>query len=187
MGGHLSLGILFCLLLGWGPENCSSTNEDLARCQAALRPGCEGSIWRWRDWSLCQAAGLLAEMPWVELVVQFLHLWIFLVDCLSLACLGVWGSPLALHGVQIFKTPVGKKKKRHMFLPTGGQGVDIRAFHRELGRSRLWCVHAQSLQSCLTLCDPMDRCLPGSSVHRILQARILQNLQAAHIAQYQKN
>ena len=29
-------------------------------------------------------------------------------------------------------------------------------------------------QSCLTLCDPMDRSLPGSSVHEISQARILE-------------
>ena len=29
-------------------------------------------------------------------------------------------------------------------------------------------------QSCLTLCDPMDCSLPDSSVHGILQARILQ-------------
>ena len=33
---------------------------------------------------------------------------------------------------------------------------------------------AQSLQSCLTLCDPMDCSLPGSSVHEILQKRILE-------------
>ena len=33
---------------------------------------------------------------------------------------------------------------------------------------------AQSLQLCLTLCDPMDCCPPGSSVHGILQARILE-------------
>ena len=32
---------------------------------------------------------------------------------------------------------------------------------------------AKSLQSCLTLCDPVDYSPPGSSVHRILQARIL--------------
>ena len=32
----------------------------------------------------------------------------------------------------------------------------------------------KSLQSCLTLCDPMDSSPPGSSVHRILQARILE-------------
>ena len=31
---------------------------------------------------------------------------------------------------------------------------------------------AKSLQSCLTLCDPMDGSPPDSSVHRILQARV---------------
>ena len=30
------------------------------------------------------------------------------------------------------------------------------------------------VQSCLTLCDPMDYSLPGSPVHGILQARILE-------------
>ena len=38
------------------------------------------------------------------------------------------------------------------------------------------CMHAKSLQSCLTLCDPMDSSPPGSSVHRILQARIRSGL-----------
>ena len=33
---------------------------------------------------------------------------------------------------------------------------------------------AKSLQLCLTLYDPMDYSLPGSSVHEILQARILE-------------
>ena len=32
------------------------------------------------------------------------------------------------------------------------------------------CMHAKSLQLYLTLCNPMDRSLPGSSVHGILQA-----------------
>ena len=35
-------------------------------------------------------------------------------------------------------------------------------------------MHAKSLQSCLTLCDPMDCGPPGSSVYGILQARILE-------------
>ena len=35
-------------------------------------------------------------------------------------------------------------------------------------------MHAKSLQSCPTLCDPMDCSLPGSSVYGILQARILE-------------
>ena len=35
------------------------------------------------------------------------------------------------------------------------------------------CMHAKSLQSRPTLCDPMDSSPPGSSAHGILQARIL--------------
>ena len=35
-------------------------------------------------------------------------------------------------------------------------------------------MHSQSLQSCPTLCDPMDCSPSGSSVHGILQARILE-------------
>ena len=38
----------------------------------------------------------------------------------------------------------------------------------------LFCVHNKLLQLCLTLCDLMDCSLPGSSVHGILQARILE-------------
>ena len=33
---------------------------------------------------------------------------------------------------------------------------------------------AKSLQSCLTLCDPMDGSPPGSPVPEIVQARILE-------------
>ena len=36
------------------------------------------------------------------------------------------------------------------------------------------CVHAKSLQSCLTLRDPIDCSPPGSSVRGMLQARILE-------------
>ena len=36
------------------------------------------------------------------------------------------------------------------------------------------CVCAKSLQSCLTLCDPIDCSPPGSSICGILQARILE-------------
>ena len=36
------------------------------------------------------------------------------------------------------------------------------------------CVRAKSLQSCLTLGDPMDCSPPGSSVQGILQARTLE-------------
>ena len=37
------------------------------------------------------------------------------------------------------------------------------------------CACVLLLQSCLTLCDPMDCSLPGSPVHGILQPRILES------------
>ena len=38
----------------------------------------------------------------------------------------------------------------------------------------LWCICVLVAQSCLTLCDPMDCSPPGSSVHGVSQARILE-------------
>ena len=37
-------------------------------------------------------------------------------------------------------------------------------------------MSVQSLQLCLTLCHPMDYILPGSPVHGIFQARILERV-----------
>ena len=35
------------------------------------------------------------------------------------------------------------------------------------------CVHAESIQSCPTLCNPVDCSPPGSPVHGVLEARVL--------------
>ena len=40
--------------------------------------------------------------------------------------------------------------------------------------SYVWTVMVKIAQSCPTLCDPMDCSLPGSSVHGILQAIVLE-------------
>ena len=40
--------------------------------------------------------------------------------------------------------------------------------------ARMWVSACGCTQSCPTLCDPTDGSLPGSSVHGILQARILE-------------
>ena len=42
------------------------------------------------------------------------------------------------------------------------------------GAKKVWTATAKSLQSCLTLCNPMDGSPPGSSVPGILQARTLE-------------
>ena len=49
-------------------------------------------------------------------------------------------------------------------VPAGARGGDL----------GLLSAGALSLQSCLILCDPVDCSLPGSSVLRILQAKILE-------------
>ena len=42
------------------------------------------------------------------------------------------------------------------------------------GNSKEFTAAAKSLQSCPTLCDPIDGRPPGSSVHGILQARTVE-------------
>ena len=44
----------------------------------------------------------------------------------------------------------------------------------ELASNHFVCMHAKSLQLWPTLCNPIDCSLPGTSVHGILQARILE-------------
>ena len=46
--------------------------------------------------------------------------------------------------------------------------------HIGIGKQKGTVAAAKSLQSCLTLCDPIDGSPPGSAVSRILQARTLE-------------
>ena len=55
-----------------------------------------------------------------------------------------------------------------------GQIVTARKLRDENSRVRLLVNPAKSLQSCPTLCDPIDSSLPGSSIHGIFQARGLE-------------
>ena len=45
----------------------------------------------------------------------------------------------------------------------------------------LTAAAAKSLQLCPTLCDPMDCSLPGSSIHGIVQARVLEWVRISHV------
>ena len=47
-------------------------------------------------------------------------------------------------------------------------------YFNPLSKVRPCCVHVRSLQSCPTLCNPMDCSLPGCLVPGILEARILE-------------
>ena len=63
-----------------------------------------------------------------------------------------------------------------LFRPSGGWARPTHIMEGswlvEIHRFR-WYICAKSLQLCLTLCDPMNWSPSGSSVHGILQARIL--------------
>ena len=52
--------------------------------------------------------------------------------------------------------------------------IHCKLFIRSVYLFYIACLLAASLQSCPTLCDPMDCSLPGFSVHGILQARTLE-------------
>ena len=52
-----------------------------------------------------------------------------------------------------------------------------KVFHANVSKNKTGLIAAaatKSLQSCPTLCDRMDCSLPGSSIHGIFQARVLQ-------------
>ena len=78
----------------------------------------------------------------------------------------------------------GGKSRRGVGAAGGGQGQGDACFSKTHIYIHVWdiavsistyaFVNAKSLQSCPTLCDPMDHRPPGSSVHGILQARILE-------------
>ena len=78
-------------------------------------------------------------------------------------------------------TPPGRLqllKRKDGLIKRGFLGDAIRTpgrlSRKQLLSSHLSCVRAQSLQSCPTLCDSLDCSPPGSSVHGILRAIILE-------------
>ena len=75
-----------------------------------------------------------------------------------------------LHGAQSMKVkPVGWKARRPIHVNK------VRNWSH-CSSQRLWKCVCVYTQLCLTLCDPMDCSPPGSSVHGVSQARILERL-----------
>ena len=60
---------------------------------------------------------------------------------------------------------------RNSHLVTPNKITDLGTDHKEMLRSE-----SEVAQSCLTLCNPMDCSLSGSSVYGIFQARVLDGL-----------
>ena len=86
------------------------------------------------------------------------------------------------------KTTTGPRKPTTEHIPRGNHTLVFNAALFTIARiwkeprcpsadewvRKLWCVGAKSLQSCPSLCKTMDGSLPGSSVHGIFQARMLE-------------
>ena len=60
----------------------------------------------------------------------------------------------------------------HLFASHHSFPCSLLNFIQVMGKSA--CLRAKLLQSCATLCDPIDCSPPGSSIHGILQAGILE-------------
>ena len=80
---------------------------------------------------------------------------------MTMSILGTWILVSKYHSVKL--KPKTNKEVNHTHTHT----------NRVLWRTGLAGKSAVCAQSCLTLCNPMDSNLPGSSVHGISQARIL--------------
>ena len=85
-----------------------------------------------------------------------------------------WSLPLGRREVVQGDPPGGFVLWQPLVLRRGD--VDLSEQHRDNSAALCVCVCARSLQSCLSLCDTMDCSPPGSSVHGILQARILERV-----------
>ena len=113
----------------------------------------EGPCWRVRWGSL---VGRGAAWSWKELQEPRLR-------C-HYQCRGrVLGKQKRLAGWPSFRGPL-----RH---PEKSEIIEEEQEEEEKG----WHAVAKSLQSCPTVCDPMDGSLPGSPIPGILQARTLQH------------
>ena len=80
--------------------------------------------------------------------------------------------PLSQHSAEPQSTMTGRMT--HLKVPIFSSWKQHRGRWRCQRMDFSLCVRAKPLQSCLTLCGPMEYSLPGSSVHGIFQPRTLE-------------
>ena len=83
------------------------------------------------------------------------------------------GTPLGTYATKIFKNQKTKWISVFSAHKIKGLKAKLEGEDENVPQSKLTCGVLVA-HSCLILCDPMDCSPPGSSVHGILQARILE-------------
>ena len=84
----------------------------------------------------------------------------------------VWNGGHSLLGAQLHPRVASCRFIHNLYKVPGPHGPVFYSLHLEILLIYSACMGAKSLQSCPTLCDPMDCSPAGSSVHAILQARL---------------
>ncbi|XDA88376.1 hypothetical protein R6Z07F_018042 [Ovis aries] len=74
----------------------------------------------------------------------------------------------------VLKTLYFQRRGTDLIPGSGTRSHVLRSMGKRQKKHTFYLTDAQSLQSCLTLCDPMVCSPPGSSVHGILQAGTLE-------------
>ena len=84
-----------------------------------------------------------------------------------------WTGWISLHYKGLSRVFSNTTDQNHQFFSAQLSSQSNSHIHtRPLEKPCEWV--SEVIQSCLTLCDPVDCSLPGSSIHGILQARILE-------------
>ena len=99
---------------------------------------------------------------YAEYIYIFIYIYTYIYICCQVA--SVMSDSVRPHGLQ----------PTRLLCPWDSPGKNTGVG----GHFLLQCMKVKSqseiAQSCLTLCDPMDCSLPGSSIHGIFQARVLE-------------
>ena len=109
-------------------------------------------------------------------------------ECAFLPTSGAFSSVQSLSRVRLFATPWIAACQASLSITNSRSSLRLTSIESVMPSSHLILCHpllllppippsirvAKSLQSCLTLCTPMDCSPPGSSLHGISQARVME-------------
>ena len=142
----------------WGAHSHLLCPPSVPACPCFVAMGLVSCLW---------GLGLLVGSDWLGFVLQLLQLPTRLLSlALPPMVSGLFMPPHLPPAVLAALLPASSPTSRPL-------GSCLSQGHGPKGTQSSH-LHAKSLQSCPTVCDPMDCSPPASSVHEVLQARILE-------------